>query len=188
VATAFQGEEQPEKPLPGGSTKGLSTGGATKKLVSGSRCGMQKKAVPARSEDFALAEELAGRGLRATRQRVALLRLLRGTDDHPTVLQLHRAIRREQRRVSRKTVYEILSSFVHSGLAACVTEGGEPAHYEARVSPHYHARCRICDRLFDLPATVDSQIRGRTPLPEGFRVEGISVTLQGVCSHCREEV
>jgi Fur family transcriptional regulator, peroxide stress response regulator len=135
-----------------------------------------------------LADELARFGLRATRQRVALLRLLRGAEDHPTVLQLHRAIRREQRNVSRKTVYEIVSSFVHAGLAACVTEGGESARYEARVAPHYHARCRVCDRLFDLPPSADSQIRGRTALPEGFRVEGIAVTLQGVCMHCREEV
>lgn len=141
------------------------------------------------AQDLAgIAEELARFGLRATRQRIALLRLLREAEDHPTVLQLHRAVCREQRCVSRKTVYEIVSSFVHAGLAACVTEGGESARYEARVAPHYHARCRVCDRLFDLPPSADSQIRGRTAIPEGFRVEGISVTLQGVCSHCREEV
>jgi Fur family transcriptional regulator, peroxide stress response regulator len=149
---------------------------------------MPTKRVSPSPGDVALAEELAGAGLRATRQRIALLRPLRATDDHPTVLQLHRSIRREQRRVSRKTIYEILSSFVHAELSACVTEGGEPAHYEARVAPHYHARCRISDRLFDLPSTADSQIRGRTPLPGGFRVEGISVTLRGVCLHCRDEV
>jgi Fe2+ or Zn2+ uptake regulation protein len=85
-------------------------------------------------------------------------------------------------------VYEILSSFVHAGLAACVTDGGEPFHYEAVASPHYHARCRVCDRLFDLPATADSVIRGRTRLPEGFHLEAINVTLRGVCLRCREEI
>ena len=131
---------------------------------------------------------LAEHGLRATRQRVAVLRILRAATDHPTVLQLHRTIRREQSRLSRKTVYEVLSAFVQAGLAACVTEGAEPAHYEALTSPHSHARCRVCERLYDLPANADPQIRGRTPLPEGFRVETIAVTLRGVCARCRDAV
>jgi Fe2+ or Zn2+ uptake regulation protein len=135
-----------------------------------------------------LAEELSGHGLRATRQRLALLRILRTGDGHRTAMELHRLLRREQKNVSRKTVYEILSSFVHVGLAASVTDGGEPLHYEATSSPHYHARCRICDRLFDLPAKADAQIRGRTSLPEGFHLEAISVTLRGVCSRCRDAI
>ena len=139
-------------------------------------------------DSAAIAEELAAVGLRATRQRIALLRLLRAAHDHPTAPQLHRAIRREQRRVSRKTVYEILSSLVRAGLASCVSEGGEAAHYEALVEPHYHARCRVCDRLFDLPASADSQIRGRTRLPEGFRIEAIAVTIRGLCQRCRDAV
>jgi len=139
-------------------------------------------------ENDALAEELSSRGLRATRQRLALLRILRRGEGHQTAIQLHRTLQREQRNVSRKTVYEILSSFVHVGLAASVTDGGEPLHYEATSTPHYHARCRVCDRLFDLPAKADAQIRGRTPLPEGFHLEAISVTLRGVCSRCREAI
>ncbi len=58
-----------------------------------------------------LSQELSGRGLRATRQRIALLRLLRAAPGHPTALELHKLLRREQRSVSRKTVYEILNSF-----------------------------------------------------------------------------
>ena len=138
--------------------------------------------------ETSLADDLAGHGLRATRQRVALLRLLRAKDGHHTAAELHRAISRVQRNVSRKTVYEILSSFVQVGLAACVTDSGEPsAQYEAASGPHYHARCRICGRLFDLPATYESQIRGHAKVPEGFVVESVAVTLRGICLRCREE-
>jgi Fur family transcriptional regulator, peroxide stress response regulator len=137
--------------------------------------------------DATLPEELTAHGLRATRQRVSLLRLLRAGKGHTTALELHRAVRREQRRMSLKTVYEILGSFVRAGLAAIVTDGGEPYHYEARTTPHYHARCRICERLYDLPAVADSQIRGLSAVPEGFQVEAISVTLRGICLRCRDE-
>lgn len=137
--------------------------------------------------DADLAEELARHGLRATRQRVALLKLLRSQSGHYTVAELHRSLRRSQRRLSRKTVYDMLGSFVQVGLAACVTDGGEPLHYEAYTGPHYHARCRLCQRLFDLPARADAQVRGLTDVPEGFVVETINVTLRGVCLRCRDE-
>lgn len=138
--------------------------------------------------DDALAEELAQHGLRATRQRVALLGLLRTRHGHHTVPELHRVLRRQQRNVSRKTVYEILGSFVQAGLASCVTDSSEPStQYEAATEPHYHARCRICGRLFDVPVGATGQIRGLSKVPEGFVVETIAVTLRGVCIRCRDE-
>ena len=91
-------------------------------------------------------------------------------------------------RYDRKTVYEILNAFVREGLAACVTDGGEPFRYESMTAPHYHARCRVCGRIFDLPARANSQIRGLAELPEGFDVESIGVTLRGVCLRCRDDV
>jgi Fe2+ or Zn2+ uptake regulation protein len=135
-----------------------------------------------------LAQELSQHGLRATRQRIALLRVLRAAPGHPTAVDLYRLMRREQRQLSKKTVYEILASFVREGLAACVTDGGEPYRYEARTAPHYHARCRICHHLFDLAAAADGPIRGLAAVPEGFRVEAINVTLRGICLRCRDEI
>jgi Fe2+ or Zn2+ uptake regulation protein len=90
--------------------------------------------------------------------------------------------------VSKKTVYEILNAFVREGLAACVTDGGEPFRYESTTEPHYHARCRVCERIFDLPARANSQIRGLANVPEGFHVESIGVTLRGVCLRCHDDV
>lgn len=137
--------------------------------------------------DERAATELAGRGLRATRQRVALLRLLRRSRTHPTAAELHRALLEEQPNVSLKTVYDVLDSLVAANLASCVTDGGEPYRYESQNSPHYHARCRVCRRLFDLEASSDGHIRGRAQVPDGFVVERISVTLVGRCPRCRDD-
>jgi Fur family transcriptional regulator, peroxide stress response regulator len=151
---------------------------------------VSRKRPPAEAEESQtlLANALSATGLRATRQRLAVLRLLRATEGHPTVLELHRLLGSEHPNLSRKTVYEILDSFVREGLAACVTDGGEPYRYEARTSPHYHARCRICGHLYDLPARADGPIRGLAAVPEGFRVDAISVTLRGVCMRCHDEI
>ena len=133
------------------------------------------------------AADLAVRGLRATRQRVAILQLLRQARNHPTAAELHRQLLESQPNVSLKTVYDALDSLMSGGLAACVAHGGSPGRYEANTRPHYHAQCRVCGSLIDVPAKADRQIRGRTPLPRGFDVEEIRVTLLGRCPRCRRE-
>jgi Fe2+ or Zn2+ uptake regulation protein len=139
------------------------------------------------SAEERVAAELAARGLRATRQRVGILRMIRRARNHPTAAELHRSILKTQPNVSLKTVYEALDSLVSVGLASCVTEGGEPYRFEANRDPHYHARCRVCGRLYDLPARSDGHIRAKTPLPEGFDVERVSVTIVGRCPRCSED-
>jgi Fe2+ or Zn2+ uptake regulation protein len=135
-----------------------------------------------------VAVELAAHGLRATRQRTGVLGLLRATHDHPTAASLHRTLKRKQPSLSLKTVYEALGSLVSAGLAACVTDGGEPYRYEANSQPHHHARCRVCGRLHDLPNSSDGSIRARANLPEGFVVERISVVMVGRCLRCAGSV
>ena len=141
-----------------------------------------------RTADEKIAEELSRHGLRVTRQRIAALRLLRRLKSHPTSAELHTRLLSEHENLSQKTVYEILDVLVRAGLASRVTTVGEPYRYEARAEPHYHATCRVCGRLYDVPASADSQIRGRADLPEGFHVEQIDVTIRGVCIRCRDEI
>lgn len=144
--------------------------------------------MPHRTTDKKVAEELSRHGLRATRQRIAALRLLRRLKSHPTSAELHARLLPEHESLSQKTVYEILGALVEAGLASRVTAVGEPSRYEARSEPHDHATCRVCGRLYDVPASAHSQIRGRANLPEGFHVERIDVTFRGVCLRCRDEI
>jgi Fe2+ or Zn2+ uptake regulation protein len=133
-------------------------------------------------------EELARSGLRATRQRVAVLRLLRRHRGHPTAMELHSRLVSDQPSLSLKTVYDVLDTLVAAGLASRVAQAGGPARFEARLERHYHVHCRVCGRLLDAPANADGPIRGRAALPEGFRVEAIHVTLEGCCLRCQDEV
>lgn len=134
------------------------------------------------------AAELAAHGLRATKQRVSVLRALRRARNHPTAAEIHRALVRRQPSLSLKTVYEALDALEGAGLAGRVRSGGLPLRYEANPDPHYHAECRVCGSLIDVPASADGHIRGRTPLPEGFEVEQIRVTLVGRCPRCKNAI
>ncbi len=143
--------------------------------------------MPHRTVDEKVAAELSRHGLRATRQRVATLRHLRRLKGHPTATELHARLRSEHGNLSQKTVYQILDALVEVGLASRVTAGGQASRYEARPEPHYHATCRACQRLYDVPASAAHRLRARSELPEGFLVEMIDVTIRGLCARCREK-
>jgi Fe2+ or Zn2+ uptake regulation protein len=134
------------------------------------------------------ARALARRGLRATRQRIAILALLRRDRGHPSALEIHCRLLRRHPTLSLKTVYEVLGALVRVDLASEVTHAGAPARFEAQREPHHHARCRECGRLFDVPPSVAPPIRGRAALPGGFRVEAIRLTLEGRCLRCRDDI
>lgn len=133
-------------------------------------------------------QELARRGLRTTRQRVAVLHLLQAARGHPTAPEIHRKLLRAHANLSQKTVYEILDALVDAGLVTRVSHGGAAARYEVERERHYHAECRVCGRLFDVAPSADGPIRGRSALPEGFLVEVIHVRIEGRCLHCRDEI
>ncbi len=137
-----------------------------------------------RTADEKVAEELSQHGLRATRQRVTALRVLRRMKSHPTSGELHARLLLEHEKMSQKTVYEILDALVEASLASRVTALGDSQRYEAIQEPHYHATCRVCGRLYDVPASADSPIAGRSDLPKGFQVENVEVTIRGVCVRC----
>jgi Fe2+ or Zn2+ uptake regulation protein len=95
-----------------------------------------------------------------------VLTLLRADRGHPTATQVHRRLVGRPPNVSQKTVYELLDALVDVGLARCVTESGGAARYEARPERHDHAYCRVCGRLFDIPARADETIRNRAEIPK----------------------
>jgi len=129
-------------------------------------------------------EQLSASGLRSTRQRLAVLDLLQAHRGHPTALEVHEQLVARQPNVSQKTVYAVLEALVEAGLARRLDRGGRAARYEARPHRHDHAYCRVCGRLFDVPARADASIRSRAELPAGFQIESIQVTLEGSCARC----
>ena len=138
-----------------------------------------------RNQDDGLVKQFAARGIRATRQRLAIFQSLVETPDHPTAADIHRRLGDDHANISLKTVYTVLETLVEGGLARSVAESNGPQQYENRTDHHYHAKCRECGVLIDVPANADGHIRGRTSLPEGFELEEIRVLLMGLCPDCQ---
>ena len=127
----------------------------------------------------------AGRRLRMTPQRQALLKLLSRTRTHPTADELFRQVRRRLPSVSHATVYRNLQELVRARLITTLERAGGPVQYDANPDDHHHFVCTRCGRvadiyLKDVEYAIDRTRSGVAPA----RVDRAEVQLHGVCAAC----
>ena len=63
-----------------------------------------------------------------------------------------------------------------------------PAHVDLSEPPHAHAVCRQCGRISEvdlLPLDAAQLTSLATGSPESWAIEGISLSLTGLCPRCR---
>lgn len=126
-------------------------------------------------------------GLKATRPRMAILKLLRETDHrHFSVDDVYRAVRREHPRVSMATVYRVLEDLAEHRLIGYLRLGTDKTYYERRSDPHRHAICRGCGMIRDVEP-VHECLEACIPQESGngFRFDGTEVIFMGLCAECQ---
>ncbi len=84
-----------------------------------------------------LENELRAGGLRITRQRVAILEALLGSDDHPSAEELLVRSRKRDASVSQATVYRTLSVLEQRGTVLRNEFEGNGARFELSGKPHH---------------------------------------------------
>jgi Fur family ferric uptake transcriptional regulator len=82
-------------------------------------------------------------GLRATRQRSAIVRVLAEAQDHPDAPEVHRRARDLEPAVSLATVYRTLAALAERGVVHRHAFEGAPARFETADAPHH-------DHIIDL--------------------------------------
>ncbi len=121
---------------------------------------------------------LRAAGLRPTRQRLALARLLlENGNRHVTAEQLHSEAREAAIPVSLATVYNTLHQFIHSGiLRELVVEPGR-SYFDTNLADHHHFYCESTGLLQDIPAEL--VMVGRLPEPpEGAEISRVEVIVR----------
>lgn len=121
---------------------------------------------------------LVGAGLRPTRQRLALARLLFNAGDrHVTAEALHEEAIRARVPVSLATVYNTLHQFTQAGLLREVAVDGSKTYFDTNTSDHHHFFVEGENAILDIPGahvTVD----GLPTAPEGMEITRIDVVVR----------
>lgn len=125
--------------------------------------------------------------VRNTTQRDLIRRLFRGNYTHPTADEIYELARRENPTISRGTVYRNLNFLVESGeILRIPSAGGGPDHFDVTTTPHYHAHCRICGRVSDVPLPYNAW-QSALPRELDFTVETHQLMLFGTCKNCTDK-
>jgi Fur family transcriptional regulator, iron response regulator len=125
-----------------------------------------------------IAERLRAAGLRPTRQRVALARLLfDGCDRHVTAEVLHEEAIARKVPVSLATVYNTLHQFTEVGLLREVAVEGAKTYFDTNTSNHYHFFCETSGKLVDIE-TASIRIEGLPQAPDGMAISRVDVLVR----------
>ena len=124
-------------------------------------------------------EWLAGVGLRPTRQRLSLARLLVGDGEnrHVTAESLYAAASQAGEKVSLATVYNTLRTFCDAGLLNEVVVDGSRSYFDTRLDDHPHFYWEDRNTLTDAPQD-QLQITGLPGAPAGMRVSRVDVVIR----------
>lgn len=101
-------------------------------------------------------EELEGvlrdGGVRVTRQRAAILKILATAEDHPDASELHRRAKELDATVSLSTVYRTLSALEQQGVVQRHAFESATARFETADAPHH-------DHLIDIDSGAVIEFR-----------------------------
>jgi len=117
-------------------------------------------------------------GLRPTRQRLALARLLlENGERHITAEQLHGEAAAAAIRVSLATVYNTLHQFTEAGLLREVVVEPGRSYFDTNTADHHHFFCEATGKLQDIPGR-DVVISGYPLPPGGTKVSRVDVIIR----------
>jgi Fur family transcriptional regulator, iron response regulator len=117
-------------------------------------------------------------GLRPTRQRLALARLLlENGDRHITAEQLHGEAMGAHIRVSLATVYNTLHQFTDAGLLREVVVEPGRSYFDTNTADHHHFFCETTSKLEDIPGQ-DVVVSGFPLPPLGTEICRVDVIIR----------
>lgn len=135
-------------------------------------------------------QEMLGRlkqnGLRLTPQRMAIVRILAGSTAHPSVEQIHTAVRQNFPTTSLATVYKTVSMLKEMGEVMELGFGDSRNRYDANQPfTHPHLICTHCRQITDAhPATLH-HLAEELARKSGYRILNHRLDFYGICPACQ---
>ena len=121
-----------------------------------------------------------------TRQREAVLQVIRSREDHPTANEIFQAARLHLPTISYATVYNSLRFLKQAGLVHEIKFGDGASRYDRETERHDHAICSECGKLVDFDLPEAAELLQAAARKSKFKAASVHLTLRGVCSDCRK--
>jgi len=124
------------------------------------------------------------KGLGLTRQREAVLQVIRNSDFHLTANEVFLAAKQVLPSISFATVYNSLRFLKEAGHIAEITFGNGASRFDRMTHRHDHAICTDCGMLVDIEMDLPADLVSMAESECGFKTDSIEFTLRGRCPDC----
>lgn len=122
--------------------------------------------------------QLREAGLRPTRQRIALAKILfEDGNRHVTAELLHAEVQNAKMRVSLATVYNTLHQFTGAGLLREIVVDSQRCYFDTNTSDHHHFFHEKSNLLEDIP-TGQVEISALPLPPAGTEITRVDVVVK----------
>ena len=119
-----------------------------------------------------------------TKQRAAILQVIREADEHLTANGVFENAKRILPGISFATVYNSLRYLKEAGHIGEISFGNGASRFDAMTSRHDHAICTKCGKLVDMEIELPAEVVNFAAEFSKFKLESIELTLRGLCPEC----
>ena len=123
-------------------------------------------------------------GSGSTKQREAVLRVIRDSDEHLTANEVFEGARRLLPGISFATVYNSLRFLKNEGLIGEIRFGMDATRYDRKLTRHDHAVCTDCGKLVDIELAIPAKLVREAAELSQFQANSVELTLRGLCPDC----
>ena len=123
-----------------------------------------------------------------TKQRKAVLQVIRESEGHLTANEVFENARRILPSISFATVYNSLHYLKNESLIGEVTFGNDASRYDRNLTRHDHAICNDCGKLVDLDLRIPTALLKEAAELSKFTARSIELTLRGLCPDCEDQL
>ena len=132
--------------------------------------------------------KLKTRNFRITPQRLAILKILAASHDHPSVERIYEQVKENFATTSLATIYKtvILLKQLNEVLELGFPDGSN--RYDGnKPYPHPHIICLKCKRIMDPDLGSTTQLADEAAAKTGYRILDHRLDFFGICPECQEK-
>ena len=135
-----------------------------------------------------LTTRLRERGSRLTPQRMAVLKILAASEEHPSVEQIYERVKVDFPMTSLATIYKTVTLLKEMGEVLELGFSDGSNRYDGnKPYPHPHLICTKCRNIVDPKVPTLSELPQEVARSTGYRLVSHRLDFFGICPQCQEK-